>query len=193
MFTGKIKKFVARNIFDNEHSIKADQYLIKLAEKESFVPYHTFLIPRNVVLAAGIWNTTLIINNDAEFVLRIMLNADKLLNTVGCHVLYRTHRENRLSARYTKESIKSLLKGYEIMISNLKTQNFKNKNFFKWRLRRVLLAFWRTDKDVLIKHKEIFRENGIYLSLANFYFIKGYIYKIVYPIVKKMKIKINSK
>lgn len=181
------KDFEAKNIFTNQKKIFAKEYLDKLAENETFIPYHTFLIPRNVVKNAGLWNVDLTINDDAEFMLRILLNSEGLINTKDCYVLYRTHNENRLSSDYTEDNLKSILISYDMMSSNLSSRSLKSRKFFKWRLRRVLLAFWGTDKDILIKHKVLFRENGIFLNLANFYFIKGYIYKIVYPLYKNVK------
>jgi len=186
------KVFEPKNIFTNQNKILANEYLDKLAESQTFIPYHTFLIPRNVVENAGLWNVDLTINDDAEFMLRILLNSDGLINTKDCYVFYRTHNENRLSAAYTNGSLISILRSYDIMSSNLSSRSLKSRKFFKWRLRRLLLAFWNSDKIIFQSYKNLFEDHGIYLSLTKFYFFKAYIYKMTYPIIKKMKVKINS-
>jgi glycosyltransferase involved in cell wall biosynthesis len=186
------KEFEPKSIFNNQEKILADEYLDKLAENETFIPYHTFLIPSKVVKNAGPWNIDLTINDDAEFILRILLYSDGLINTEDCYVLYRTHNDNRLSAAYTNGSLHSILRSYDIMNSNLSSRSLKSRKFFKWRLGRILLAFGRTDKLIFQSYKSLFAQYGIYLSLTKFYFFKAYIYKMIYPIVKKMRVNIKN-
>ncbi len=181
------KDFEPKNIFNNQKKILADEYLDKLAENETFIPYHTFLIPRNVVKNAGLWNVDLTINDDAEFMLRILLNSDGLINTKDCYVLYRTHNENRLSSSYNKDSLKSILKSYDIMSSNLSLRSLKSRKFFKWRLRRLLLAFWRTDKLIFLSYKNLFAEYGVFLGISYYYLLRNDLYMLVYPLYKKVK------
>lgn len=187
------KNFEPKNIFNKNTIILPNQYLDNIYRNESYIPHHAFLIPRHIIEIAGGWSTELLINADAEFIIRILINCEYLINTKNCYVLYRLHNAHRMSSNFNSKSTESLIQGFKLMQTHLKSKSINNKAFFKWKLNRILLAYWKNEKDILLSNSSFFAEHGIHLRLTKFYFFKAYIYKMTYPIAKKMKIKINSK
>jgi len=186
------KDFEPKNIFNKNSIIFPSQYLDIIYKNESYIPHHAFLIPRHIIGTAGGWSTELLINADAEFIIRILINCDYLINTKKCYVLYRLHNADRMSSNFNSKSTESLIQGFKLMQTHLKSKSINNDAFFKWKLNRILLAYWKKEKNILLSNSEFFAEHGIYLSLTKFYFFKAYIYKMTYPIVKKMRVNIKN-
>lgn len=147
-----------------------------------------YLIPRQLVLKSGLWNTELSINQDAEYFTRIMLNSDFILNVENCYVLYREHDGVRISGRKDKSDIESFILSLNLIQSYLKAYNIEAKNYFKWKLLKWFLAHYKTHPDVFKKHYFLLRENGINIGWSSYYFLKNKVYQKVYPIYKRFKI-----
>ncbi|RTZ06498.1 glycosyltransferase family 2 protein [Flavobacterium bomense] len=175
------KKFQNNNLLQFKKVIKADSFFHELKNQLTFCPVHTFLIHRDLVIKAGNWNIQLTVNDDAEFIARILLESEILINTDGCYVLYCDHKESRISKKNNIKGLVSFLLSLRLMHANLKAYDITCKPYFKWKLFNIFYNNWKTNKDVLINHKFFFKENGIDFRYSRYYMIKYSIYKIVYP------------
>lgn len=183
------KEFVSRNILKLEERLNAKEFFQKLHLHQTFVPSHAYLTPRELIKNAGLWDTELTINQDGEFFARVILNAKKLCNTPNCFVLYRIHGGTRISRKYNSQNLISLLHGFKLIHSHLNKSGIKNPQFFRWKLLKIVLTFWKSDMNILKSEKKLFKENNIDLSKVRYYFLKYKIYKIIMPIYKSFKLK----
>lgn len=172
--------------FSGDEILKENFFKV-MAEKQSFIPPLTYLVPRKLHLRAGNWNTELSINQDAEYFTRVLLRSDKLIKVQNCYVLYREHNAERISRKRTPENIKSFFFSLELMQSYLKSYNIDAKSYFKWKLLKWLLAHYKTYPKLMHQYYYLFKENGIDLKWYRYYVIKHRIYKRVYPVYKKIK------
>lgn len=180
------KNMEMKTLFNNVNDLSASNFYQELYKQHSFAPIHSFLMSRELIIASGNWNVLLTLSDDAEFLCRVLVNCDKLVNTTGCDVLYRSYDGERISQLSDRQSLKSLLLGFHLMHAHLKYKNIEAKLFFEWKLRNVLFKYWRTNKDILQLYSYFFKENGINLNFSNYYFFRHYIYKKTYTLYKRV-------
>lgn len=183
------KPLVYRNSFSGQKYVNKENFFSNLGDCQTFIPPLAYLIPRQLVIKTGLWNTELSINQDAEFFTRIMLNADHILNVEDCFVLYRQHDGVRISGRREKSDIESFILSLNLIQSYLKAYNIEAKNYFKWKLLKWFLAYYKLYPRLFKKHFHLFKENGININWSYYYFLKYKIYRKIYPVYKRFKIK----
>lgn len=181
------KTILPKNFFEDGDVIGAQDYFYTLAVNQTFVPLNAFLIPKVLCDKAGNWNEKITLNDDAEYITRVLLNSEGLKILQGCYALYRNHSEERLSRKMDESSLSSLLSSLELIDSYLKTDKIMAKEFFRWKLLNVFHNYKEIDKKLLEKYKLLFQENGIYLKLSWYYKIKHFLYLKSYPVYKKIK------
>lgn len=179
------KEYEINNILKNKTSLNCENFFKELRKQLTFVPLHAYLIPRKLILKSGIWNVQLTLNDDAEFMTRVLLESDNLINTKGCFVLYREHNNERVSRDLSVNGIESIILSLQLMNFNLKLKNIRCISYFKWKLFNIFYNHWETHPEVLKKHYNFFKENKIDLNYAFFYKFKYSIYKQVYPWYKR--------
>ena len=93
------------------------------ANRFCYLPLHCFLIPREII-GPSRWNAELSINDDGEFMTRIILKANKICFTNKTFVLYRKGAGDRLSKSLnTVESYRDLIKSWQMIENNLGSAN----------------------------------------------------------------------
>ena len=185
-FFWKAKKLDLKNVFSETKVITKHNFYSVLAQKQSFIPPLAYLIPKKICLLAGSWNTDLKLNQDAEYFNRVLLHAKKLISVSDCYVLYREHNNNRVSRERSIEHIESFFFSIQLMKAYLKLHNINAKTYFKWKLSKWFLAYYRIYPEIIFKYRFLLKENGIDINLARYYFLKHDIYKLVYPVYKKL-------
>lgn len=181
------KIFERNSVFDSKSYLTANNFFIELRKKQTFIPIHAFLMHRNLINISGNWNIDLKLNDDAEFMTRILLKSKKVVNTHECFVLYRSYESERISASKDVHSLKSLLYSLQLMSDHLKFNDIKCVSYFKWKLFKVFYNYWRSNSILLKEHFHFFKENEINLRFARYYMLKYAIYKKFYPLYKKYK------
>ncbi|WP_051234372.1 glycosyltransferase family 2 protein [Flavobacterium denitrificans] len=181
------KKFERNSVFDSNSYLTANNFFLELRKKQTFIPIHAFLMHRDLISISGNWNTDLKLNDDAEFMTRILIKSKKLANTRDCFVLYRSYESGRISTSKDVQSLKSLLYSLQLMSDHLKFNDIQCVSYFKWKLFKVFYNHWKSNKVLLKEHFYFFKENEINLRLARYYMLKYTIYKKLYPFYKKYK------
>lgn len=174
------KKIEFNNLLKFNDIIKPDIFFYEIRRQLTFLPIHTFLMHRELILNAGNWNINLTINDDAEFITRVILECDFLINTEGCFVLYRDHTDSRLSKNKSTDDLESFILSLKLIHCYLKRKKIECKPYFKWKLFNIFFGNWKYNRSILNRHYYFFKENGINLKLARYYFIKYKIYKKLY-------------
>lgn len=181
------KKIQLINSFKPNGLIKKENFLQRLATHQTFIPPLAYLTPRDLILKAGYWNTYLTINQDAEFFNRVLLNSEGLINLTDCYVLYRQHDGDRISQRKSEQDINSFFFSLSLMQSYLKVHDLNANTYFKWKLLKWFLAYYKSYPDLFIRYRYLFRENGINLNYRYYYVLKYNLYKMIYPFYKSIK------
>lgn len=177
-----------QNDFENKLRISIKQYYDTITNGSTFVPQNAFLVPRNIVLKSGEWNTYLKINQDAEYFNRIFLNAKNILyeDHEKCYALYRYHESDRNSKRITNDYTKNLMFGYRLMFAYLSNSNITCSKYFKWKLSEIIKRNSH-DKNFLNKSEYFFLENNISLKWYNLENVKFYLYKNFSSLKRRLK------
>lgn len=72
-------------------------FLQRMYRSYGYFPPHAYLISRNLIEIVGGWNEYLKINQDGEFMIRIICNARSFRFAKNSHVLYRLSRQDSTS------------------------------------------------------------------------------------------------
>ncbi len=78
-----------------------------------------WLVPRQVLDAAGPWDESLSLNDDGEYFCRVLLASSGVLFCPGARVHYRAHAGGNLSARRSPQALHSLRRAQEKNASRL--------------------------------------------------------------------------
>lgn len=178
------KSMEKKSLFNNVVNLSASNFYQELYKQHTFVPLHSFLMSRELILRSGIWNVQLTLNDDAEFICRILVNSEKLINTIGCHVLYRDYAGARISNIFDKQSLKSMLLSLKLMQTHLKYVDIEAKHYFKWKLKNVFFQNWKQNRNILLLYFSFFKENNLNLNFSKYYFFRYHIYKKIFPVYK---------
>jgi glycosyltransferase involved in cell wall biosynthesis len=183
------KIFEKKSLLHYNECILPENFLNKLVRKQTFLPLHSYLTPKSLILISGPWNINLTLNDDAEYFNRVLLNSDQLISTEGCYVLYRDYQGLRISS---KGDVESFILSLRLMHAYSKFNNISSKSYFKWKLSNIFHKNWKSNTKILKKHRFFFKENGINLFWANYYILKYSVFIIFYPWYKKSKKLLNS-
>ncbi len=97
-----------RDFFDDLKAYKnfsnAKDFLKAMYKSYGYFPSHAYLINRSIIEKAGGWNERLKINQDGEFMIRIICNCDQFYFAKNSYVLYRASRSDSTSI-ITQENI----------------------------------------------------------------------------------------
>lgn len=182
------KTLQKRNIFTEETKISAKNFYDTLHKHRTFVPIHSFLMSREIVLDSGLWNTKLTLNDDAEFITRILIKAVQLENTNDCFVLYRSHQNERISQLTNSEGLNSFLLSLDLMHANLKSNGIEAKKYFNWKLNNILINYGKQYIMLFRSYFSLFKENEINLKFVGFYIFRGSVSKKIANFQKKINL-----
>jgi len=183
MWPGKILE--RKNVLCNKDYLLPGEYFKTLRVHQTFVPIHTFLISRLLILKAGLWNIQLTLNDDAEFISRVIIQSEKLINTKSCYVLYREHMGERISRKKDVSKLKSQIFSLKLIEQHLEQDNIISKSYFKWKLLLLFHQNWKLHKPILREENIFFLRYDIDLRFADYYILKHWIYQKIYPFYKR--------
>ncbi|TDE04583.1 glycosyltransferase family 2 protein [Flavobacterium hiemivividum] len=187
-FLSEREYFKRDYIFKDKSKLTANQYFYELRKQLTYCPIHVFLIPRSLILKGGNWNVLLSLNDDAEFMCRMVIESNYIIHTDNCFAYYREHNtypNYRISNRRDIDALESYLISLRLMRAYLLSSNIKQDAFFKWKLLNVFYDYWKVYPEVLKKQYYFFKEIGINLDYAYFYKLRYKLYKIIKPWYKR--------
>jgi len=87
-----------------------------------YFPPLVYLTPRILIEKSGLWNERLTNNDDAEFFARVILNASKIVFSLGASVYYRYTSDEKLSILNSEEKILSAIESLRLIDSYIKNR-----------------------------------------------------------------------
>jgi len=77
-----------------------------------YLPCHSYLIRREILNKSGLWNEDLIVNQDGEFFVRVLINAQKIKFASNTHVFYRKSFQNNTSINDSIQKVEGRIKSW---------------------------------------------------------------------------------
>jgi len=123
-----------------------------------------FLIPRHILLKAGLWNEALSLINDYEFSPRVILQAEKVLFVEEARIYYRSGLSSSLSNSFSPERLLSAFTALEM------TERLLLSHEDSDRVRAALSHFWHLwIYNFFLDDMELYRKAAIHLkNLGNY-------------------------
>lgn len=81
-------------------------FLEDLGKYSTYLPVHAYLIKRELITQAGSWNEDLIVNQDGEYLTRVLIGCQKIKYVKNAYVLYR--RSDPGFANISSSTIKNI-------------------------------------------------------------------------------------
>lgn len=150
---GEFNIFQKLPSYDNFASPK--DFLEALYISEGYIPMHAYLIPRSIFKKVGLWNEFLTINQDAEFIIRVICQISQILFSDDCYVSYRSGRRERVSLINT-ENVKDYYHSWKLIDLYLKIRFKENeiKNFEL--IKRSVFKRIPEEFSYIFRHDEVF-------------------------------------
>lgn len=104
------------------------EFLVNYWSHKGMIGTHTFLISRNAVISAGIWNEKWILNEDGEFISRLIATSNTIIYTPDTIAYYRKSNVNSLNSHRTEQHYLSQLESFSSYKSL--AQKFNNTHLF---------------------------------------------------------------
>lgn len=186
-FNGKEK--YSKVILNNGQDFSGIKELLHyFTSTEKFIPIHSYLIPRELAFCAGQWNVILKINEDAEYMSRILMYSSKIVNVPSVFSWYRFHDMPNISGTLLQEP-HSFIMSLRLMNDHLNALNISCRSYFKQKLFKAFYHHWKNKEErcVLLEHRFFFKEHGINFKYAYYYILKFKLYHLIIPKIKRFK------
>jgi glycosyltransferase involved in cell wall biosynthesis len=152
-----IEVFKENIFYKNFNTIR--EYFNLVGEYGGFFPLHCFLISKKIFQKSGFWNESLTLNDDGEFIFRILINSEKIIFCPKTYVLYRINFANSLSSQKSFYSIESLLISWKI-IEQLYILKYNNcdSNYIRNKKNSIYIEIKRTFPKMIYENKTFFKK-----------------------------------
>jgi glycosyltransferase involved in cell wall biosynthesis len=133
------------------------EFIEALGKSLGFFPIHAYLIRKSIITKAGYWNEYLSLNDDAEFMVRVIVNSHKICFAEDCKAFYRLPTNNNLSSYNDEGKVIDAINSWKLIEANLKIR-FKKDEFFY--LKNAIDVFYSHSKifpEIIKKNKQFFR------------------------------------
>jgi hypothetical protein len=156
-----LNTFQIKNIKIYKDYKKGVELISDYGNYNTYLPSHSFLVKRKIIMKTGLWNENLKINQDGEFFCRVLINSNNIKFSKSGYVLYRFTAENNVS------SIESEEKAQHAIISWKMIENYllliDNQDFDKYILnaKSIMYKVINTKFSWVIQEHRLFFENEI--------------------------------
>ncbi len=119
------------------------EFLSSLIKDHGYFPLHAYLIPKALIDRAGPWNEHLGLNDDGEFIARVLCYTQQIIFSSHSLALYRTHSGNNLSSLSDLNSLKKAMYSWQLIDNQLAIAFGQRQHFYiDWNLK----SFYREVK-----------------------------------------------
>lgn len=165
------KVFAKKEIFKNfdDPSDLFRQFAINF----SYFPLNVYLIPKNVIKSAGLWNEDLSVNDDGEYFCRVMLKSSEIVFCKESYAVYRTGAGNRLTGKLrTPSGIESFVQSWNLIDKNIYAEKgVKNHIYVQMAKRELQHRLAKENPALINKYKEFLNGKWSYFPFHFTYFL----------------------
>jgi glycosyltransferase involved in cell wall biosynthesis len=137
-----------------------------LGINSTYIPIHAYLTKSKIINLSGLWNNSLKINQDGEFMTRVLLHANKVKFVEGAYALYRKSTYNNTSS-YNREKLPDLIKSWELISCHCSHFVKKNQNIYVLSAKRRIFSNLRNDYPLFVLKKILFFREIIIELIVN--------------------------
>ena len=134
-----------------------------MGSKSIYTPIHLYLIKSQIINKSGKWNESLKLNQDGEFMTRVLLYTNEIKFVANAYALYRTSTSNNTSS-YTKEKLDDLIFSWNLISQHCSPFISRDRNIYVFSAKKRIFKYLKHDYPFIIK---------------NFFFFKEVIYKLI--------------
>jgi glycosyltransferase involved in cell wall biosynthesis len=124
---GEIKMIENLETYQSFDSVEL--FLTALANSMGYFPSHCYLIKRKLIEKSGGWNEYLSLNDDCEFMMRVLVYTENIIFSTEAIVYYRYGDTNNLSSYNDEQRVIDLINSFK-MIEYLFKIRFKVKSVY---------------------------------------------------------------
>ena len=145
------------SVYRNFYSPK--DFLESLSDDHGYFPIHAYLMSKKLILRSGGWLKTLKVNQDGEFMIRVLLSSNSIYFAKKAHVYYRKSKSNQATSNIDKRQFNNLIESW-ILIEKHINEFFPNSElrYLKNAKRRIYIRY-RDSKGYIKPYKSFFKSD----------------------------------
>jgi glycosyltransferase involved in cell wall biosynthesis len=101
-------------------------FLDELGYSKGYFPPNAYLIKMDIIRKVGLWNENISINDDGEFMMRVIANTDKIYFAPHAIAYYRDTENGNLSCFNNKQRVNDAIESWKLVESYLKIKFKRN-------------------------------------------------------------------
>lgn len=134
-------------------------FLDCLGDSKGYFPPHSYLIKSEIIKKIGLWNENLTINDDGEFMMRVIANTDKIYFTNEAIVYYRYTENNNLSSFNNLQRVNDAILSWELINTYLKIRFKKDRILYVEKMKNtVYLNVKKSFPELIFKYNAFFEK-----------------------------------
>jgi glycosyltransferase involved in cell wall biosynthesis len=138
-------------------------FLEDLGKYSTYLPVHAYLIKRELIKQAGLWNEDLIVNQDGEYLTRILIGCKQIKYVKHAFVLYRKlDLDTGNTSSYTKDNINCLIYSWKLIEIHLKPYLKQHSLYVKSAKSRIYNIVKSEYPVLILQNFFFFRKNLIF-------------------------------
>lgn len=134
-------------------------FLDALTYSKGYFPPNAYLIKTDIIRKVGLWNENISINDDGEFMMRVIANTDKIYFASNAIAYYRYTDSDNLSIFNNKQNVNDAIYSWKLVDSYLKIRYKKDSILYVELMKNVLYNNVKNSfPELIFKHKFFFKK-----------------------------------
>lgn len=163
-----------KDVQDNELKVYKNfdsivDFIDALALSGGFLPPHSYLLSRQLVLNAGNWMDRLVVNQDGEFFARIFINTKRVVFVPDVMVYYRRNHIDNISILNNEMKIEHAIVSWQLIEGYFKIHFGKSTRLVSISKKYLYQRVVKENKKIIKRNQLFFKEE---ILQDNFLFIK---------------------
>lgn len=152
---------IYKNLSSYKDFTNIELFLDDLANSFGFFPIHAYLIRKTNIDKVGYWNEYLSLNDDMEFIMRIIINSNKIVFSDKGNVFYRWPEEGNVSQYSNKQKVIDAINSWKLIEIYLKIRFKTNEINFVESSKKALFLKLQNSFQELIDEEAAFFDSEI--------------------------------
>lgn len=123
-----------------------------------YFPSHAYLIRRSIIIKSGNWNEYLSLNDDSEFMVRVIINSHRICFAKECEAYYRLPSQNNLSLFNDERKVLDAIYSWILIENHLKIRFKKGEFIFLDRAKNDFFHHAKVFPELINGNKSFFKK-----------------------------------